>query len=159
MTRFMPAIPLDVPLSERCVDGVSVDASFWEGVPTAGSPGCFVFEVSRTGARDDYLPLYVGRAERSFALDCFKSENLDTINRSLRQSHVDFLKLILIPYPHDEGEPNQEVIAAAEWLMIHMAKAANPDLLNDKPAIPTSSGESEGSSLVSRASLDSVQFF
>jgi hypothetical protein len=113
----------------RMIQGEGLRA-FWEeevGDQLAFKCGCYVFGI-RAGR--GIVPLYVGRATRSFKQECFTLHKRHKIDVSLLHWMRGTPLLFLVPLQRRRGPVNRKLIARAEQFLIQNAVARNPNLAN-----------------------------
>ena len=138
MPEFTVSAVLEVPLHPKLalLDKPTRKAFLKTYQESLGACGCYIFAAPRKRA-SGMLPIYVGKATKSFSQECFTDEKLNKISRHLLQNNARALSLILIKHPKQQGLTNARAIADMERFLIQMAVAANPGLVNKwgtKPA-------------------------
>jgi len=89
--------------------------------------GCYVFAIRSRGR---LLPVYVGRASRSFRQEVLAPHKLAKLQLAL-VDHPDAAPcVILLAAPRRTGAPNVRHLAELERFLIEAATTANPNLLN-----------------------------
>ena len=132
----MPEFYVEGPFTVPCIakgHGKVVDTKrlkeFWEdlGENRSSGYGCYVFgmQVGR-----GLVPIYVGKATRSFKQECFTLHKLLKINESLLHWKRGTTVLFLVPLERRRGRVNASLIATAEEFLIQNAVVRNPKLAN-----------------------------
>ena len=102
MPLFTVKKPVKVPLGTKNIlekkqiqDFVKKKETYFSG------RGCYVFVVNgkRVGDREKYLPIYVGKATKSFRQECFNSRNIQALSEYLVKHQSKSLYLYLIDHP------------------------------------------------------------
>jgi hypothetical protein len=88
--------------------------------------GCYVFALQRGPG---YLPVYVGKTEKSFEDECLNSRNCLRLQHVLNWTHGS-LWLFLLAYKSTVGKTNSQSIDDLEKYLTRLAKRRNPNLLN-----------------------------
>ncbi len=129
MAEFYVRGPFEVPWIQRRV-GRTIDTSrlreFWEetvGGDLQLTRGCYVFGMR---AGKGIVPVYVGKASKSFRQECFTPHKLNKINESLLDWKRGTPVLFLVP----TGSRRAGLISMAERFLIQNAIARNEHLAN-----------------------------
>ena len=124
MLQFIVDEPLKVPLYKRALAGDVIREQFWPSCRSAAQAcGCYVFAIPRKRGASGNLPIYVGKATRTFEQECFTSDKLTKINRFLLDRRTDELLLILLRHPRGRGRINARAIEELESNLIRFAVA------------------------------------
>jgi len=75
-------------------------------------------------------PIYVGRATRTFAQECFTPDKRGKCNQALVDATRGTLILFLVAAPTTRGRPAEKQISLLEDFLIQVGVAANETLLN-----------------------------
>jgi hypothetical protein len=125
--QFVVDKPLHIPLYKRALAGDVIREQFWPSCRSAAQAcGCYIFAVPKKRGVGGNLPIYVGKATRTFEQECFTSDKLTKINRFLLDHRTDELFLILIRHPRSRGRTNMRAIEELEAHLIRLAVAVNP---------------------------------
>ena len=156
MITFTVAAPLEVPLDKYGQIGL-VTTAWYSQLIDRGNVGCYIFAVPRKRGAAGFIPIYVGKTERTFAIECFSVGNLLKLGEYLRHHPPTKLLLFLVVHPVRKGVPNGTAIGELEAELIRLAYKANPRLINQqntKPDCWTVRGLFEGTR---RSSKDATQ--
>jgi hypothetical protein len=133
-TTFTVSGPFTVP-TLRDGGGKRVDkkqlSGMWETVAAETSPdgqGCYIFAMR---AGKGALPVYVGKATRSFRQECFSTDKLLKLTNAMTSYRSGTPILFLIRQERHKGKPNLKAIRALEEFLVQNALARNPDKLQN----------------------------
>jgi hypothetical protein len=133
MAEFYVKGPFVVPWVQRgkarIIDTDNLK-DFWDthvGTELQWARGCYVFGMR---AGKGIVPVYVGRATKSFKQECFTHHKLYKINTSLLDWERGAPVLFLVPQDAKGGRTNTRLVAIAEKFLIQNAIARNPELAN-----------------------------
>ncbi|WP_146662916.1 hypothetical protein [Enhygromyxa salina] len=124
--------PFEVPV-ERLKGGRQIDRSslpdFWATLGAlAETKGCYTFGMK---AARGYMPIYVGKATKSFRQECFgKHQRADHYNPALLQYLRATPMLFLVAQKTSRGKPGLKEIGELEKFLIQVGVARNPHLSN-----------------------------
>ncbi len=128
---FEPWGPYKVPIDTLRAGRSIADSrlrEFWETCDNfRGARGCYIFAI-RTGGGT--LPIYVGKATKSFGQECFATHKLHTVNRALMDYRRGTLQIFFVWDPPSRGPLASRRIARLEAELIELAHAKNPRLAN-----------------------------
>lgn len=129
--RFTAGGPFEVPTrgskGNRSLDRDAL-RRFW-GSEAEGwdkEKGCYVFALRRGPG---YLPVYVGKTNRSFAKECFTDRNYRLLHEAVG-GQVGTLVLFLLRYEPSRGKHNAASIRDLEKYLVEAALERNPNLWN-----------------------------
>ena len=135
MITFTVATPLEVPLDKDCEIPPGLASDIWLGRgEIRKSCGCYIFAVPRKRGVAGWMPIYVGKTERSFEVECFATGNLYKLGKYLRHYPPTKLLLFLVIHPVTKGVPNGRAIGELEERLIHRAYGENRNLINKQNA-------------------------
>ena len=135
MITFTVATPLEVPLDKDCEIPPGLASDIWLGRgEIRKSCGCYIFAVPRKRGVAGWMPIYVGKTERSFEVECFAMGNLYKLCKYLRHHPPTKLLLFLVIHPVTKGVPNGRAIGELEERLIHRAYGENRNLINKQNA-------------------------
>ncbi|MDY0383737.1 hypothetical protein [Trichlorobacter sp.] len=139
MIEFSVAGPFNVPVYKHQVSEVrlinkdsEVMKAFWAENQQAAGIGVYVY--ARKAARG-YVPLYIGKTEKSFEAEVFNSRNIGAINELFHNGDKGTLVLFFIYYPSSK-KIRSDVIDELETNIIQYGLKANQNLLNSKKTKP-----------------------
>lgn len=130
-THFQVLGPFWIPTQRRRLARTVTSAEarlFWSSHPDiAKRRGCYVFAIRSHGR---LVPVYVGRATRSFRQEILAPHKLAKLQLAL-VDHPDATPcVLLVAAPLRRGAPNVGHLAELERFLIEAATEANPSLLN-----------------------------
>jgi hypothetical protein len=138
---FQVQEPRKVPLYKRTLFAETIRNEFWpQCLPLAKSCGCYIFAVPKKRGQAGYLPIYVGRATKTFEQECFTSDKLNKINHFLLDHRSENVFLILLLHPRGRGRTNERAIEELEANLIRFAVDVNPNLINKRGVKPENWG-------------------
>jgi hypothetical protein len=132
-TTFTVEGPLAVPFTRKKGGRVisSNDADkFWHKYKyLANCRGCYVFGVK---AGRGSTPGYVGKASKTFRQEIFTEHKRNRYIEHLAEYRKGAPVLFFLKAPSRRGKPNIKHIGELERFLIRLARAANPNLKNER---------------------------
>lgn len=130
-TLFEVLGPFWIPTQRRRLARTVTSAEarlFWAAhAAVAKRRGCYVFAIRSRGR---LVPLYVGRATRSFRQEVLAPHKLAKLQLAL-VDHPDATPcVLLVAAPRRSGAPNKAHLVELERFLIESAAEVNPGLLN-----------------------------
>lgn len=89
--------------------------------------GCYVFAMQTGGGS---LPVYVGKATKTFGQEAFDDHKLSKYNKCLADYKKGSPVMFFVVLPKKKGKPNTRAIGELETFLIQAGQARNGDLLN-----------------------------
>lgn len=133
MASFTVKGPFEVPLqkSKRSRYISSAEGKqFWQAHEVAAQErGCYVFAFR---ASKGFIPIYVGKATKSFAQEVFTSHKLVKYNLGLHSRSKGTPVLFFVSLTKSRGPVNKAAIDEVESYLIQAGLVANKNLLNSK---------------------------
>lgn len=138
MIEFKVAGPFEVPVAKHEKSGVKLIEKdflkpFWDEISLGEDVGVYIFAKK---AAKGFVPLYVGKTEKSFRAEAFNSRNMLMLNEFFHNGDKGTLVLFLICHPLDKNICSIS-IDELETTAIQYGLKANPSLLNSKKRKPT----------------------
>ena len=131
LANYTVAGPFDVTVyqakASRIVRAEEGKAFFSTHGGYAKRRGVYIFAV-RAGR--GATPVYVGKATKAFAQECFSPHKLGKCNEALADYAKGTLVIYFLCAPEAVGRPPQAEIGALEEFFIQHGVEVNPDLLN-----------------------------
>jgi|ACXJ01.1.fsa_nt_gi hypothetical protein len=121
---------VDAPLlaSGRHISGKEAKV-FWDQHSTlATERGCYIFAFR---AAKGIVPIYVGKAAKSFAQEVFADHKLNKYNQGLASRKKGTPILFFVCLKKSKGPVNRKAIGEVESHLIQLGLAANRKLLNN----------------------------
>lgn len=120
-------VPTRGPARGRSLDRPACKA-LWDAdlQAVAADTGCYVFALRRG---QGYLPVYVGKTDRSFEAECFTDRNYRLLHEALADQHGT-LVVFLVAYERGRGRYNAAPVRDLEKYLIESALLKNPKLAN-----------------------------
>lgn len=101
---------------------------FWEyHGDVANRRGCYIFAI-RSGR--GIMPLYVGKATKTFRQEVFALHKLEKYGRALADCRKGNAVLFFLVAPASKGATNLNTLRELEDFLIQTAVARNPNILN-----------------------------
>jgi hypothetical protein len=130
-TLFRVSGPHRIPV-ERGVSGVYIRPrcpEFWDQAPDLESEkGCYLFAIQ---AAKGHIPIYVGKATRSFGQECFESHKVAChYTPALANRRKGTPVLFFLVVAAKRGRVNLRSIRDLELELIRIARQKNPHLSN-----------------------------
>lgn len=131
MQNFVVCGPFDVRFDGGAEKHITAQhgREFWQGPAeecVAGS-GIYIFGVKTPR---NYVPIYVGKATRSFKQEVFAPHKLNHYNAALFERRKGKPVIFLLVRHRRRGKASAGVVGEVERYVIQIAKEANPGLLN-----------------------------
>ena len=131
LIKFKIAGPLTVPAyrgnAARIIRREEASKFCKKHEEAVANRGCYVFAIKTGGGT---LPMYVGKATRTFAQEIFNPANLGKYNEALADYAKATPVIFLVVAPTQRGPVNAKAISELEQFLIQEGVARNPDLLN-----------------------------
>ncbi|HEU0197338.1 MAG TPA: hypothetical protein VFQ88_09025 [Nevskiaceae bacterium] len=155
MASFTVKGPFEVP-SQKLVKSQYITSAegkkFWLAHKVvAKERGCYAFAFR---ASKGFVPIYVGKATKSFEQEVFTSHKLVKYNQGLQSRSKGTLVLFFVPLTKSKGPINKVAIDEVESYLIQAGLAANKSLLNSKKTKQESWSIRGGSGKSSEAAND-----
>jgi|SRR6267143_4333245 len=120
--------PYEVPTAANRVIMPQVRAEFFKACPhLRDRRGAYVFGVRAGGG---IIPVYVGKATRTFHQECFTADKANKYTLGFADYDKGTPVLFFVTLPQRKGPVNKKVIKDLEDFLIQNAKARNPGLIN-----------------------------
>jgi len=135
MITFTVSKPQSVPLEKGRINLKQIREIWDNNGGLAAAVGCYIFAAPNPRERECLMPLYVGRAAKSFRQECFALHKRYKLERFLSEHpSVTELWLYFIVHPARDhyGENSLTAIEELEEYLIPVAYRANPNYLLNK---------------------------
>jgi len=131
--EFRISNTLDVPVTNCHVHSNEARAFMAEFEDQFAGRGCYVFSTTLKGSSiGREVPVYIGKATRTFRQECFTPHKLKRVNEYLNRHRRSELRLTLLPILGRDSRQLDEAIDACERSLIQMGACVHEDLTNIK---------------------------
>lgn len=135
--RFIVLEPFEVPLHQKkALQSELLKPFLTKHEKYLNNCGCYIFAVPRKYGAKGLLPIYVGKATKTFGCECFTPDKITKINDYLLNNPTSKLFLFLIKHPDQRGKTNARIIHNMEKDLTRLAVTRNPSLINKKNIKP-----------------------
>lgn len=137
-TVFKVLGPIEIPCQHKgggwaLFENKKDQSQFWEEGPhlhgLKKGRGVYIYAIQTSEGAT--IPVYVGKATKGFAQECFNHSNKNKYLNGLSKYREGTAVIFFIVHQSKRGHPNHKAIGKIEQRLIQLAEIRNPDLKND----------------------------